>query len=51
MFRPGELRMGGIPVVNAALNQESTASLVRLAGLSGLLGVVDRLAVFSRSGG
>ena len=36
----GELRVGGIPVVNAALNQESTASLVRLAGLSGLLGVL-----------
>ena len=32
--------MGGIPVVNAAFNQESTASLVRLAGLSGLLGVL-----------
>ena len=32
--------MGGIPVVNAALNRESTASLVRLAGLSGLLGVI-----------
>ena len=36
----GELRVGGIPVVNAALNRESTASLVRLAGLSGLLGVI-----------
>jgi predicted RND superfamily exporter protein len=36
----GELRVGGIPVVNAALNQESTASLVRLAGLSGLLGAM-----------
>ncbi len=36
----GELRVGGIPVVNAALNQESTASLVRLAGLSGLLGAL-----------
>ena len=36
----GELRVGGIPVINAALNQESTASLVRLAGLSGLLGVL-----------
>jgi len=33
-----ELRVGGIPVVNAALNRESTESLVRLAGLSGLLG-------------
>ena len=31
--------MGGIPVVNAALNQESSRSLVRLAGLSGLLGL------------
>lgn len=37
---PSELRVGGIPVVNAALNRESTASLVRLAGLSGLLGVL-----------
>ena len=36
---PGELRLGGIPVVNAAINGESTRSLVRLAGLSGLLGV------------
>lgn len=35
-----ELRFGGVPVVNSALNQESTASLVRLAGLSGLLGVL-----------
>jgi predicted RND superfamily exporter protein len=35
-----ELRVGGIPVVNAALNRESTASLVRLAGLSGLLGMI-----------
>jgi predicted RND superfamily exporter protein len=35
-----ELRLGGIPVVNAALNRESTNSLVRLAGLSGLLGLV-----------
>ncbi|MHB8973408.1 MAG: efflux RND transporter permease subunit [Pirellulaceae bacterium] len=35
-----ELRVGGIPVVNAALNRESTASLVRLAGLSGLLGAI-----------
>ncbi len=35
-----ELRVGGIPVVNAALNRESTASLVRLASLSGLLGVI-----------
>ncbi len=34
----GELRVGGIPVINAALNRESTASLVRLAGLSALLG-------------
>ena len=40
-FTPaGEVRLGGIPVVNAALNQESTASLVRLAGLSGLLGAM-----------
>lgn len=37
---PEALRIGGIPVVNAALNRESTASLVRLAGLSGLLGVL-----------
>lgn len=36
----GELRVGGIPVVNAALNRESTASLVRLAGLSALLGTL-----------
>ena len=36
----GEVRLGGIPVVNAALNQESSRSLVRLAGLSGLLGLV-----------
>lgn len=35
-----EVRLGGIPVVNAALNQESTRSLVRLAGLSGFLGLV-----------
>jgi predicted RND superfamily exporter protein len=34
-----EVRVGGIPVVNAALNRESSRSLVRLAGLSGLLGV------------
>ena len=35
-----EVRLGGIPVVNAALNQESTRSLVRLAGVSGVLGLV-----------
>ena len=35
-----EVRVGGIPVVNAALNRESHASLVRLAGFSGLLGVL-----------
>ncbi len=35
-----ELRLGGIPVVNAALNEESTRSLVSLAGVSGLLGLV-----------
>ena len=35
-----EVRLGGIPVVNAALNEESTRSLVRLAGVSGLLGLV-----------
>jgi len=35
-----ELRLGGIPVINAAINRESTNSLVRLAGLSGLLGVL-----------
>ncbi|MHB0956203.1 MAG: efflux RND transporter permease subunit [Pirellulaceae bacterium] len=34
-----DLRIGGIPVVNAALNRESTASLVRLATLAGVLGV------------
>jgi predicted RND superfamily exporter protein len=37
---PNELRIGGIPVINAALNRESTASLVRLAGLSGVLGML-----------
>ena len=37
---PGELRVGGIPVINASLNRESTASLVRLAGLSGVLGML-----------
>lgn len=35
-----EVRLGGIPVVNAALNRESTNSLVRLASLSGLLGLL-----------
>lgn len=35
----GEVRLGGIPVINSAINCESTQSLVRLAGLSGLLGV------------
>ena len=35
-----EVRLGGIPVINAALNQESSRSLVRLAGLSGVLGLV-----------
>jgi predicted RND superfamily exporter protein len=34
-----EVRIGGIPVVNAALNRESTESLVRLASLSGLIGL------------
>jgi predicted RND superfamily exporter protein len=36
----GELRVGGVPVVNAALNRESTTSLVWLAGLSALLGTL-----------
>jgi hypothetical protein len=36
----GEVRMGGVPVINAALNRESTNSLLRLAGLSGVLGLV-----------
>jgi predicted RND superfamily exporter protein len=35
-----DLRLGGIPVINAALNRESTNSLVRLAGLSGFLGLI-----------
>jgi predicted RND superfamily exporter protein len=35
-----EVRVGGIPVINDAMNRESTSSLVRLAGLSGLLGVL-----------
>jgi predicted RND superfamily exporter protein len=35
-----EVRLGGIPVLNAALNRESTNSLIRQAGLSGLLGLV-----------
>ena len=34
-----EVRLGGIPVLNAALNRESTNSLIRQAGLSGLLGL------------
>jgi predicted RND superfamily exporter protein len=38
--RREEVRLGGIPVVNAALNEESTRSLVRLAGVSGFLGLV-----------
>ncbi len=36
----GEVRLGGIPVINAALNEESSRSLVSLAGVSGLLGLV-----------
>ena len=35
-----ELRLGGIPFVNATLNRESTNSLVRLAAVSGLLGML-----------
>lgn len=35
-----EVRLGGIPVINAALNRESTNSLIRQAGLSGLLGLI-----------
>lgn len=34
------VRMGGIPVINAALNRESTNSLIRQAGISGLLGLI-----------
>ena len=37
---PSEVRLGGIPVVNDALNRESTSSLVRLFSLSGLLGLL-----------
>ena len=42
-----ELRVGGIPVVNAALNRESTASLVRLAEPVGSVGSDHRLALLS----
>jgi predicted RND superfamily exporter protein len=35
-----DVRLGGIPVLNAALNRESTNSLVRLASLSGVLGLL-----------
>jgi predicted RND superfamily exporter protein len=35
-----EVRLGGIPFVNATLNRESTNSLVRLASVSGLLGML-----------
>src|SRR4029077_4595053 len=37
---PNEVRLGGIPVINDALNRESTSSLVRLFSLSGLLGML-----------
>ena len=37
---PSEVRLGGIPVVNDALNRESASSLVRLFSLSGLLGLL-----------
>jgi predicted RND superfamily exporter protein len=44
---PNEVRLGGIPVINDALNRESTSSLVRLFSLSGLLGPADRVALLS----
>ncbi|MDX1945527.1 MAG: MMPL family transporter, partial [Pirellulaceae bacterium] len=36
----GELKLGGPPVVNAAMNQESTQSLVRLAVLAMAIGLI-----------
>ena len=35
-----EVRMGGIPILNAAINRESANSLMALAAVSGLLGLV-----------
>src|SRR3954469_21652565 len=36
----GEVRLGGIPVINDALNRESTSSLVRLFSFSGFVGLL-----------
>jgi predicted RND superfamily exporter protein len=37
---PEEVRLGGPPVVNAAIDRSSSQSLVRLAGLAALIGLV-----------
>lgn len=45
-IRPEELRMGGPPVDNVAIDEEGTITLVRLIGLSAVLGIALSLLCF-----
>ena len=43
---PEEVHLGGPPVVNAAIDESSTRSLVRLAGLAAVIGLIVAWACF-----